>query len=92
MGKPQLTFKQYMWLLSATEKLRIWMRHTDIGEMNLEHPHQHVQQLHACVVSLTLMEHCKMWTTDTLTDLAVDLTMEVLRQCYRPSHNLWGSL
>jgi hypothetical protein len=36
------------------------MRHTDIGEMNLEHPHQHVQQLHACVVSLTLMEHCKM--------------------------------
>jgi hypothetical protein len=39
------------------------------AEMNLEHNHQHVQQLHGYVVSLGLMEQCKKWAGNALKTL-----------------------
>jgi hypothetical protein len=47
-----------------------------------------MQHLHTCRVSLGVMEECKTVESEHSEDLAVQLTMEVLRQCYRPSHNL----
>lgn len=57
-----------------------------------EHHHQHVKQMHGCEISSRLTEKCKMWTRDTLEDLAAQMTKEVLRLCYMPSRDLWESL
>jgi hypothetical protein len=44
------------------------------------------------VINLRFKEQCKMWTRSDLEDPAVQHMTKVLRQCYRRTHNLQGSL
>jgi hypothetical protein len=86
LSQLRAVFLETVWrvkCLRATGKRRMgmWMRCKD-EKINSEHPHQQVQTLQSCVISLRLMEQCKMWIKDAMEDLALQMTTEILKQCY----------